>query len=89
MALTGTVDALVTLVDARDCYTSQRTQGSGALTLQLALALGVAAEEARMTLEDRRDIGGGEASGGGRACGHGHNLLRGNVQQVGDLTASP
>ncbi|MDQ3514810.1 MAG: diguanylate cyclase [Chloroflexota bacterium] len=47
-ALTGTVEALVSLVAARDRYTGQHTQDVGSLALRVALALGMTAPEARM-----------------------------------------
>ena len=47
-ALAGTVEALATLVEARDHYTGQHTRQVARLTLQLALALGLDASEAYM-----------------------------------------
>lgn len=47
-ALVGTVEALASLVDARDSYTGRHTHDVAALTLRLALALGLDASEARM-----------------------------------------
>jgi len=47
-ALAGTVEALATLVEARDHYTGQHTRQVATLTLQLALALGLDASEAYM-----------------------------------------
>ncbi len=48
VALTGMVEALATLVAARDQYTGQHTQAVAALAVEMALALGLAAAEARM-----------------------------------------
>lgn len=47
-ALAGTVEALACLVEARDRYTGQHTHAVAALTLRVALALGLDAPEAHM-----------------------------------------
>ena len=47
-ALAGTVEAIASLVEARDNYTGQHTMRVAALTMQLALALGLDAAEAYM-----------------------------------------
>lgn len=47
-ALAGTVEAMTTLVEARDRYTGQHTFRVSALTTRLALALGLDASEAYM-----------------------------------------
>jgi len=47
-ALAGTVEALVSLGDARDHYTGQHTRDVGVLARRVALALGVGAAQARM-----------------------------------------
>ncbi len=46
--MVGTVEALAALVEARDLYTGQHTHEVAALTLRLALALGLDATEARL-----------------------------------------
>jgi len=47
-ALTGAVDSLTMLLEARDSYTGEHTSDAALLALQLALALGLDTTEARM-----------------------------------------
>jgi len=47
-ALTGTIEALVSLVEARDQYTGQHTCDVGRLARRVAVALGLSAPDARM-----------------------------------------
>jgi HD-GYP domain-containing protein (c-di-GMP phosphodiesterase class II) len=47
-ALTGAVEALAALVDRRDLYTGQHAQHVAALAVQVALAMGCDAAEARL-----------------------------------------
>jgi two-component system, cell cycle response regulator len=48
VALIGTVEALAALVEARDQYTGEHTEGVACLASQIALALGLPASEARI-----------------------------------------